>query len=357
MQTNPRTLSRRARAVGFTLVELLVVIAIIGVLVGLLVPAVQAARERARQATCSNNLKNLGQGSVNYSTTGKQNYPGYIMVEKLAPNALAGVSEIPIPWSAKLLPQLDNQGLWDQLLSNNNSQGFDGGKGDTANPYDAPPVLEIFQCPSDAATNPQIGSLTYVMNSGFWDNNAALNATGVDFAANGMAFDQRRPDAPRVKAGADIKDGAATTLLLSENTQKDDQIGTSATYSSWLGPVDPAFLGYSPEQLFGFTWVAYGNTQNDLNAFANNLQQPFNSDEQPQSYGMQGAQFARPSSDHPEIFVAAFADGHVQSLNKNLDYRVYQQLMTPNGAKAQNPARPGTYLTIFMTPPLSDSDY
>lgn len=50
------------RTQAFTLVEMLTVMAIIGVLVALLIPAIQVAREAARQTACLNNLRQFGQG-------------------------------------------------------------------------------------------------------------------------------------------------------------------------------------------------------------------------------------------------------------------------------------------------------
>ena len=61
---------------GFTLVELLVVIAIIGVLIALLLPAVQAAREAARRAQCSNNIKQISLGCHNHLSTNRCLPPG-----------------------------------------------------------------------------------------------------------------------------------------------------------------------------------------------------------------------------------------------------------------------------------------
>jgi prepilin-type N-terminal cleavage/methylation domain-containing protein/prepilin-type processing-associated H-X9-DG protein len=98
--------SRRVH--GFTLVELLVVITIIGILIALLLPAVQAAREAARRAQCSNNLKQLGLALHNYHLTNRQ-------IPFTAGTSGVYPGKTNRNWIVGLLPAIEQQAIWDKM--------------------------------------------------------------------------------------------------------------------------------------------------------------------------------------------------------------------------------------------------
>ncbi len=67
-QAAARAVPHEGRCAAFTLIELLVVIAIIAILAALLLPALSAAKRRAKDIACTNNLKQLGMAGVMYAT-------------------------------------------------------------------------------------------------------------------------------------------------------------------------------------------------------------------------------------------------------------------------------------------------
>ncbi|TWT47745.1 DUF1559 domain-containing protein [Botrimarina hoheduenensis] len=107
---------------AFTLVELLVVIAIIGILVALLLPAVQAAREAARRSSCVNKLKQIALAALNHHDV-QGHFPvsgGY--VDFPAANS-RGERHNCAGWILQLLPQIEEQTLYDQFQSGGAFEG------------------------------------------------------------------------------------------------------------------------------------------------------------------------------------------------------------------------------------------
>ncbi len=111
-----RTLMRRR---GFTLIELLVVIAIIAILASILFPVFAQAREKARQTTCLNNLKNIGTAAMMYVQDYDETYPGGPGVGSLSypgpqgtwtnfPNLPGGANQVPFSIGARLQPYVKN---------------------------------------------------------------------------------------------------------------------------------------------------------------------------------------------------------------------------------------------------------
>ncbi|MCW3052296.1 MAG: prepilin-type N-terminal cleavage/methylation domain [Chthonomonadales bacterium] len=67
--------SSRRPAAGFTLIELLVVIAIIAILAAILFPVFAQAREKARQASCLSNMKQIGLSLIMYVQDYDETFP------------------------------------------------------------------------------------------------------------------------------------------------------------------------------------------------------------------------------------------------------------------------------------------
>lgn len=146
---------------GFTLIELLVATGIATILIGLLLPAVQAAREASRRASCANNLRQIGLALQNYAGIWGEFPPAF--TNGIVPGS-NGLSTFYSPQSL-ILPHLENPGVYNSI--NFHLPGISIDSMDPGNATVASFRVAGFLCPSDSAGQATpLGSTNYRANTG-----------------------------------------------------------------------------------------------------------------------------------------------------------------------------------------------
>ena len=349
---------------AFTLVELLVVIAIIGMLAALLLPAVQGARESGRRATCLNNIRQLSLATRQYEGT-KRELPGYVnVVGKSSSNA---VMDQLGKWVVTLFPYMERTDLYQTWTAD-----------PAASVAPSTPSIELLVCPSDPPEDRSTPALSYIANCGIPDSSPAIQLekvgdgvffdrytykANVDAGQNQAALQALLTAQPLREISLDhIPDGASNTLLLSENIQPTAQnisagfaqqmqrydSPTSAMANPPPGSLPLANVGQinnyvqATERSVGFVWdPTVGNLVNPtdsrrINGDKNRLGDPTTHNPYAPASGP-NYYYSRPSAAHPGGVNVAMCGGETFFLRDDIEYRVYEQLMTSNGARSNMP--------------------
>lgn len=127
---------------GFTLIELLVVIAIIAILAAILFPVFARAREKARQASCQSNLKQIGLAIQMYS----QDFDERILPARLgeAPNYMC--------WTELVYPYINNDQIY--ICPSHGSPAPSSGTGGYAKSYGLNYEIHPFSTYAGHVSNP-----------------------------------------------------------------------------------------------------------------------------------------------------------------------------------------------------------
>jgi prepilin-type N-terminal cleavage/methylation domain-containing protein/prepilin-type processing-associated H-X9-DG protein len=308
-------LNAEPRLRGFTLIELLVVIAIIALLASLLLPAVQRAREAARRTQCINNLKQITLATHNYLSAHRVYPPGYIDVDTcdydlefpaITIQTSDIISDASTPpqlmldewslspdwgWQALLLPQMDAATVAIDFRVAKNT------------PYNWELVqtpIESYVCPSASLPGVRpfgLGYSSYRGCMGWWPTNGDELTT--EPRNNGMFYKHS------ALSDRDVVDGSPQTILFGETRfgfwndawsccarARDDQ----RTFDSfWIPSVlIEGQCGSCPEPALFHTFFGFGGP-------------------------------------HDGVVVFSFVDGHVQTISKTIDQKLFRSLCTRNG--------------------------
>lgn len=208
---------RRPRPAGFSLVELLVVVATIGLLLALLLPAVQAAREAGRRASCQNNLRQVALATLMYEQALGSFPPGMAQSEFAAAPVYRGVGLF-----AWILAHLEQSARWAPWRVDDPLTNTSGGRAAaTAG------VIPVFLCPADPLpANPvqttqgwHQGLTSYGGNGGTRSFPPELATTDGMFHITGHVSEPL-PDQRAVRL-REVRDGTSHTWLWGERSHDD----------------------------------------------------------------------------------------------------------------------------------------
>ncbi|WP_152052633.1 DUF1559 family PulG-like putative transporter [Tautonia marina] len=319
----PRRMTRPRSAL--TLIELLVVVAVIGILAGLVLPAVQSAREAARRARCTNNLKQLGLATHQFEAA-NGGFPADPHHRLDGPPPIGY-----LPAVSQLLPHLELGNVYDSINHDLHMRYFDHFP--PANWTALTTHVAGFICPSDSGPADVPGRINYRTNWGLGDRRR--NRPGSEDGA----FSHWSMLSP-----ASFTDGLSQTLAFSEKKVGSGAAGRYDPSRDWIY-LSLSPLPYEADSLVetcanqggirtvqldgGHAWLLHGAMYTAFYAMVEpNSRIP---DCGNPNYAGIGVFAAR--SDHPGGVNAAMADGSVRWFSSSIDRATWRALGTRNGGE------------------------